>query len=1189
MRFLRLGLDAFGPFYGNSLDLSAGTYGLHLVYGPNEAGKTSALRAMVQLLFEIPVHSKDNFLVEHKKMRLSATLGRSDGSILDFIRHKRSKNPLTLADGVTTLDPSRLEGFLGGIDQPTFETMFGIGHEALIRGGREILNGGGKLGELLFTAGSGIAGLKGIKDSLQAERLLFLSESGKGKKERIPLAIAKVVDARAEIKGNSVKPEDWSRREQAFREATLERGRLEELHLERFRESKRLGRIRESLQHISERAQLLDSLKKLGDVVKLGEDFADRRRRLENDRDRAVIEADRARQAIERLQARIAGFLVDRGVLEAAEDIEALYVRRAEYLKGQENRPLRARDVQEHEHAAREILQGLGRPRDLAEAEVFQYRVDDDAVIQQLALESARVATRRQNASDAIDRYRLRAQKARRGLPGEAPTLDLGALKATLKSVVKLGDLEAQLDEARSSLEPVEKSLLIANRGLPGWSGTPDSLEQMTVPLPETIERFDSQFRLAETRRLELVADRSRKESGIAELETRLRIEDPRGDLPTEEDLARSRAIREQGWLLVRRAWLDRRVDPALEQDFVDVTSPGRSLAEAFEQSGLKADTLADRLRREASDVARRAERLASLEVHRTQLSKLEREETAASLREESLDLEWAGLVSKLGLPKFDRSEFRSWLVERQKVLELLVDVSKSRKQVEQFVSRIAAQVKRLTSVMIEMGADAISESEGLSGVIQRSESWIEKHESANRDREAVADELAKAEADLAEAELALARSEAEREVWKLSWAVNMAKIGLEPEATPEQATLFTGEIRKLRVEVDRARSFRNTVRKIDIQAEQFVEDVGRLARRVDFDLSDLPPDRATEALHSRLLANREADQALRSLREQAEAGRGELEAADHLRVLAASGLVGLCREAGCETVAGLPEAERRSLLCLRFEADLHRCEDQIRSQSAGASIEEFIKEADEIDPDGLDLVIAGLAEEVAKLQEQRDEVNQRIGSAKTLLDAIDGGSKAAEADEKAGYALAELQSDVPRYAALRIAAHVLQQGIERYRQRSQGPLIDRASQLFATLTAGSFRELRVDTDDKGVFLVGVRPDNETTLKVEAMSDGSCDQLYLALRIAGLENWLDNHDPIPLIVDDILLQFDDDRSRAALRVLADLSKKTQVIFFTHHAHLVELARDEFDDETLFVHNLASSRPAPEPMSAPAMT
>ena len=87
------------------------------------------------------------------------------------------------------------------------------------------------------------------------------------------------------------------------------------------------------------------------------------------------------------------------------------------------------------------------------------------------------------------------------------------------------------------------------------------------------------------------------------------------------------------------------------------------------------------------------------------------------------------------------------------------------------------------------------------------------------------------------------------------------------------------------------------------------------------------------------------------------------------------------------------------------------------------------------------------------------------------------------------------------------------------------------------------------------------------------MSEGTADQLYLALRIASLERHLERHAPIPFILDDILVNFDDARAAAALEVLAALSERTQVIYFTHHQHLVELAKAKVGEKTLFVHAL----------------
>jgi uncharacterized protein YhaN len=239
--------------------------------------------------------------------------------------------------------------------------------------------------------------------------------------------------------------------------------------------------------------------------------------------------------------------------------------------------------------------------------------------------------------------------------------------------------------------------------------------------------------------------------------------------------------------------------------------------------------------------------------------------------------------------------------------------------------------------------------------------------------------------------------------------------------------------------------------------------------------------------------------------------------------------------------------------------------------------LQTLLDEAAEVDPDQLEPAIASLTEELETQQKRREELSETIVREEFELRQMDGSSRAAEADEEAQGLLAQLRMDVEQYARLRLASVILKQSIERYREKNQGPVLQRASRLFSTLTLGSFAGLRDDYDEKGEpVLVGLRSDGRTVVGVSGMSEGTRDQLYLSLRLASLEHYLDQNAPIPFIVDDILIQFDDDRAAAALRVLADLSDRTQVIFFTHHEHLAQVARKHVAEGKLFVHRLTNS-------------
>lgn len=115
-------------------------------------------------------------------------------------------------------------------------------------------------------------------------------------------------------------------------------------------------------------------------------------------------------------------------------------------------------------------------------------------------------------------------------------------------------------------------------------------------------------------------------------------------------------------------------------------------------------------------------------------------------------------------------------------------------------------------------------------------------------------------------------------------------------------------------------------------------------------------------------------------------------------------------------------------------------------------------------------------------------------------------------------------------------------------------------------MTSGSFENLEIDFDSQDrARLVGRRPGGER-VDVSGMSDGTTDQLYLALRIAALGQYLETAQPLPFVADDLFINFDDERAEAGFRALSRLAEKCQVIFFTHHEHLRGIARSALGDQ-----------------------
>jgi uncharacterized protein YhaN len=192
---------------------------------------------------------------------------------------------------------------------------------------------------------------------------------------------------------------------------------------------------------------------------------------------------------------------------------------------------------------------------------------------------------------------------------------------------------------------------------------------------------------------------------------------------------------------------------------------------------------------------------------------------------------------------------------------------------------------------------------------------------------------------------------------------------------------------------------------------------------------------------------------------------------------------------------------------------------------------------------------------ELSDLDERRESTRSSLAGLVAGQQQQSAGSAAEAAQEEQAIAAA-LRERVGRYARLRVASSLLDRAIERYRRENQAPILKRASELFPRLTEQRYRGLRVGREESAI--VALRADGRECAPAD-LSEGTRYQLYLALRLASIERFVESAEPLPLVLDDALIHFDDNRKRAAFSVLGELSERLQILFFTHHQRDVELA------------------------------
>lgn len=1165
MRILNFDLLAFGPFTDTHLELDGTATDFHVFFGNNEAGKSSALRALSALLFGVPTRTTDHFVHEHTALRIGGRLRHSDGSELIFVRRKGRKNTLLASDG-TALPDTALNAFLAGVDANQFETAFGIDHARLEEGAREILKGGGEVGQSLFAAGLGTANLREVLTQLDEQASSLFRQQGH--KPTINATLTQYRDALKRIRDLSMSSRAWSDLEKDIAKSQQKRDEVAQEQTDLATKKNRLSRLLKLLPYLGRRRALLEELAPLADVVRFGAGISDSR----IDAIRMLEDANKAKGVAEsqmkHAQEKVRGLSVSDETLRDEGAITALHEELGSYRKAaQDAGKLQGRQDQLRTDAAT-ILAELRPELTLDDAENLQLETAAKARIRDLAEKHQALVEGAERASQDVENAEASLMELKRELSDLDELSDETRAKLVVGRLRKSGDIEAALAEKATACEAARKGAEVALAALGFWSGTLEEVEELAVPALETVDRFQEEIRASDDRASRAASDTSATRKQLVEQDEKLEALRLAGEVLTETDLAAARMHRTDGWQLVRRAWLDQEdIDEAAR-----AFDPERPLQNSYEHSVEKADEVADRLRREADRVARRAE----LEAHRErladELARLAADAAVLATEREQLQARWEQIWSPLGISPLPPREMRAWLSRHSIVVSQASQFRDLTVSVESLDRTIAAARNELNDALGTAREPTLGEQETLAAGLQRAEQVVAAIEAIRRRRS----ELKKGIEQL-ETQSDAARAQEKKkggllETWRADWANSIAVLGLPGTARPAEANAVLDRLNDLFRNIDETKGLKSRLKGITRDADDFTRQGKALTARIAPDLIGSPPDHAVETLWVRLAISKQAAATLEQINEQLDTLKETIDGAEEDIKLATARLDGLCAQFGCMNLEELEELERQSALGTELDGKLAQLDEHLLEMGGGATVEQLVAEEEATDTGTLEARIDELERRSKELEERRSSLDQLIGGRRADLDRVDGSSQAASEASRAQGLLARIRTDSEQYVRLRLASELLRREIERYREANQGPLLERASGLFEGLTLGSFSGLASDFDDKDQpILLGVRA-NGDRVGVNGMSDGTCDQLYLSIRLATLEQYLAAHEPIPFVVDDILIRFDDQRAGAALHALRELSSRTQVLFFTHHQRLVELAQ-ELGEGAVAIHAL----------------
>ncbi|MBP2337521.1 uncharacterized protein YhaN [Saccharothrix coeruleofusca] len=1130
MRVRKLELARYGAFEDRSVEFGTG---LSLVLGGNETGKSTTLDALADLLWSIPLNSSRSFRFSRQALVLRAALLLPDEAELHVERVASGLSDTATGAGITAV----WQG--DGDDRALWKTSFGLSHEALRAGGRDLCQAKGDLASLIFRARSGhsvhgiLEDLSARADALykshrnnknvEARRALTEYQDAADEAEQATALASRVMDVRKALE----RAADDLARQRAEADSTKSEHDTWSAKLRVAGEIRDLARVRARTAELHAAGPCL-----LGDDLVAWKDATERLQELGDDR--ADIERQR-----EEVLAQSATVTVEHDVLAEQSAITRLAqecTARVEGMTTAEDALAEADRLDTEAHALLFDLTCEDLPVGDALSRLWlgEDRIAElDAVASKLAEADEELAAAEEKLSTARDQ-----ETAASSDPSATPPESVASLREALDSLKAADSASTAFDEALRTAHQAtsERAELLTRAGYPVVTAVG------TVPSLDAVKTGGDRLAACEE-----AVRAARSAAAIAakrvdSLDQRLRTSSDR-DVPDPAAVADARAER------------DRLVDDVVRSWVAGVpASNAPDLPVAAERAIRQADHVADLVSEHREAAAARAELVEQAAAARAEAS------DAATAVEEAMSAlalarqDWTAVWQPAGVAAPPPAEA---LAHRALLVDALAAEGRARAARDR-VEDLRPQVEQQHTYLAQLLAQAGRSRPGadLASLLTAGEEVLAADAKAQESR-AVAEQMRR----LREAaQLGHDRAVAKRDSVDTKWKRTLTTAGLpmmSPTGWHRRRDIVT-QARDLHTDADRRRE---KAHELSERYRVFTEELSRVTTLLGVDAA-VDPTETTALLADRLRAARQAKTTSDNFAHQLDALKTKTERITRQRQSALDQLAALedrVRSGDLDQAAG----RGRLLTDLEEEAAKHT--GVIRAALPDLDVEQLVSDLADADTESLRSEVesadrsareAGEAykqalEEHLRLEQQYRELTSRAGAAELH----------AKAEEK----LAALAEHVEEYLVVEIQRTVLRSELDAYERKHASPLLDAAGRILEQLTDGRYVALRPlhGKDGRSLRVVGA---DEQAHEPDELSEGTADQAFLALRLAGIASLQESRvarglPTLPVVLDDVLMTFDDARAAAAIRVMAELAQRWQIIVLSHHTHIRQVAED----------------------------
>ncbi len=404
--------------------------------------------------------------------------------------------------------------------------------------------------------------------------------------------------------------------------------------------------------------------------------------------------------------------------------------------------------------------------------------------------------------------------------------------------------------------------------------------------------------------------------------------------------------------------------------------------------------------------------------------------------------------------------------------------------------------------------------------------------------------------------------AEQELEDVNSAWRDWLRERSLRDSVTPETVGEIRAEVVSGLDRLANVREWQNRLAAIETDIRQYTEIAAPLAS--EFGIALDPDDHAAAVAAADRLIELHAE-VQEAVRQREAASNDYEEAVGHLGTREKQ-----LDAANAEVAELLDAGDAADAEDFRVRAGLHQkradlnetaraARDRLQRMSGpGDALDSFMADLDAANAQSIEEEIRSLEDQQADLDSEVGELSTARGSIQTELQGLAGEEESSELRARRGVLLEQIRDHAREWTKLTIARNLLNEARGKFERERQPGVVRHAAAFFSEITGGRYGQVYAPLGEQTITVTDA---NGTTKTPAELSRGTREQLFLSLRFGLIKDMSERTEPLPVVVDEALVNFDPERALRAARGFVEVAQTNQVLVFTCQPSMIETFQD----------------------------